>query len=298
MPLVQPVLCPVFIGRAAQMEVFQNLLAEADVAPQLRVMLVSGEAGIGKTRFTSEMIEAAKQRGITVLQGRCFEQDQSQPYAPLVDLLNAYCAGQTQEQIEAALKPSAPALLRIFPELSPYLPITVPLPMLEPQQEKRRIFQALADFLIRVGNGSPLLIVIEDLHWCDDLSLEFLSHLTRRNASHPILLAGAYRADERHESLERLLTEWNRMRLVTDIQLPRLSLGEADNMLRAILSPDQPLRYDLLEALYRLTEGNPFFLEEALKALIEAGDLFQRGGKWENNAFDQLRVPRTVQLAV
>lgn len=194
------------------------------------------------------MIEAAKQRGITVLRGRCFEQDQSQPYAPLADLLNAYCTGRMQKQLEALLKSSAPALLRIFPELSMYLPDTTPLPMLDPEAEKQRIFQAMTGFLIRIGGDAPLLIVIEDLHWCDDLSLEFLSHLTRRNASRPILLAGAYRADERHEPLERLLTEWNRMRLVTDIQLPRLSLGEADNMLRAILSPDQPLRYDLLEA--------------------------------------------------
>lgn len=279
MPFSQPVICPVFIGRASEAAVFNALMAKVSATPQFRVALIAGEAGIGKTRFVSEVTQAAKQQGVTVLQGRCFEQDQSQPYAPFADLLNAFCAERTRERIEALLKPSAHALLRIFPELSLYLPDTAPLPMLEPEGEKRRIFQTLAGFLIRIGNGSPLLILIEDLHWCDDLSLEFLSHLTRHNLPRPVLLTGTYRADEHHESLERLLAEWNRMRVATEIQLPRLSLGEADHMLRAILSPNQPARYDLLEALYRLTEGNPFFLEEALKALIEAGDLFQRDGK-------------------
>jgi DNA-binding CsgD family transcriptional regulator/tetratricopeptide (TPR) repeat protein len=290
------VICPVFVGRTTQVASFNKLLADVntnDTIAPFRVALITGEAGIGKTRFVSEVTATARQQGMTVLQGRCFEHDHALPYAPLVDLLNTFCLGQTREQIEVSLKPSAPELVRIFPELSLYLSDITPLPMLDPEGEKKRIFQALKQFLLCVGVGArtatPLLIVFEDLHWCDDLSLEFFLYLTRHNLPRPMLLVGTYRGDERNESLERLLAEWNRLRMATEIRLPRLSLGESDNMLRAILDAERPLPYDLLEALYRLTEGNPFFLEEALKAMIETGETIPSG---------QLQVPRTIQLAV
>lgn len=298
MLLTQPVVCPVFIGRTSQVEAFKNLLTEMEATPQLRVALIAGEAGVGKTRFVSETAAIASKNGMTVLQGRCFEQDQSLPYAPFADLLNTFCLLQSHERITHTLMPVTPQLVRIFPELTIHIAATAPLPMLDPEAEKRRIFQALLQFLNEAAGARPLLLVLEDLHWCDDLTLEFLLHLTRHNLPRPVLLVGTYRTNESHESLGRLFMEWNRIRLAMEIQLPHLSLGEADNMLRAILSPDQPLRYDLLEALYRLTEGNPFFLEEALKALIEAGDLFQEAGKWEIVPFSELRVPRTVQVAV
>jgi DNA-binding CsgD family transcriptional regulator len=298
MAISGPVICPIFVGRATQVASFNKLLAEVntrDTIPPFRVALITGEAGIGKTRFVSEVTFTARQQGMTVLQGRCFEQDHALPYAPLVDLLNTFCLGHTRAEIETSLKLSAPELVRIFPELSIYLSEIEPLPMLDPEGEKKRIFQALKQFLLHAwaksGNVAPLLILFEDLHWSDDLSLEFFLYLTRHNLPRPMLLTVTYRAEERYEPLERLLTEWNRLRVATEIGLPRLSLGESDNMLRAILASHDPLGYDLLETLYRLTEGNPFFLEEALKAMIEAGE-------WEHIPSGELRVPRTVQLAV
>ena len=291
-------ICPVFIGRAPQVTSFYRLVEEmraVDKVPPFRVALITGEAGIGKTRFVNEVTSAAREQGLAVLIGRCFEQDQALPYAPLVDLLNTFCLTHSREQIEEAFKPIAAVLARVFPEVSVYLPDIEQSSMLDPESEKRRIFQSLAQFLLRAegesGPDTPLLVIVEDLHWCDDLSLEFLLSLTRHNPPRPILLAGTYRADEKHEALDRLLAEWNRQRVVTEIRLPRLSLGESDNMLRAILETDRPLHYDLLEAIYRLTEGNPFFLEEALKSIVETGD-------WEHPSSDALRVPRTVQLAM
>lgn len=298
MAISGPVICPVFIGRAPQVASFRRLVGDVrarDKVAPFRVALITGEAGIGKTRFVNEVTSAAREQGMAVLIGRCFEQDQALPYAPLVDLLNTFCLTHSREQIEESLKPIAAVLARIFPELSMYLPDVEASSMLDPEAEKRRIFQSLAQFLLRAGDesgrGTPLLVVMEDLHWCDDLSLEFLLYLTRHNPPRSILFAGTYRADEKHEALEHLLAEWNRLRLATEIRLPRLSLGESDNMLRAILETDRPLHYDLLEAIYRLTEGNPFFLEEALKSIVETGDL-------EHLPAGELRVPRTVQLAM
>jgi len=317
MAVAKSIICPVLVGRAPQLQRLTDLIGNVctrkpflqthtpSIAP-LQIVLISGEAGIGKSRLVSEVTSIALQRGMFILQGRCFEQDHAFPYAPLIDLIGAFCAANSPARIEQALKQPVPALIKIFPELSLHFPSAASSPTLEPEHEKRRLFQALMQFIRHVGEPpvatkedlAPLLLIFEDLHWCDDVSLDFLLYLARHANGRPMLLVGTYRSDEVTDSLQVLLAELDRLRAVTELRLPRLSLGDTDNMLRSILSPSRPLRYDLLESLFRLTEGNPFFIEEGLKTMLESGDIFERAGEWEYSLANELRIPRTVQVAV
>jgi tetratricopeptide (TPR) repeat protein len=300
MAISQPVICPVFIGRAPQVAAFNKLVAEVgagDAVPPFRVALIAGEAGIGKSRFVKE-VAAAGQNGLTILQGRCFEQDQSLPYAPMVDLLTAFCLSQPREHITDTLKPVAPELIRIFPELSIHLSYIAPLPLLEPEHEKRRIFQALIQFLNRAADASPLLLVIEDLHWCDDTSLEFFLTLIRRASTQPVLLVLTYRSDEIHPALHRFLAELDRAHLATEIHLDRLFVTDVEEMIRVIFEQQSPVHPEFSQAIHQLTDGNPFFVEETLKALITAGDIYQTQSGWTRKPISDLRIPRTVQDAV
>src|SRR5207249_8396315 len=142
------------------------------------------------------------------------------------------------------------------------------------------------------------LVVLEDLHWSDDTSLEFLLHLARRVPRHPVLLLLTYRTDEPHPGLEHFLAELERERLATELPLPRLTEADLDAMLRAILGPERRPRAAFRAAMYALTDGNPFFVEEILKSLAFAGDLSRAEDAWGREPLGDLRIPRTIRDAV
>jgi predicted ATPase len=203
-PFERSIICPVLIGRATQLAALDRRLDSARAAHG-QVTLVVGEAGIGKSRLVAEAQARAVEQGFAILQGRCFEPDRALPYAPLLDLLRAFLATHVVDEIANVLGPSAAELVTLLPELADALPDVVPGPALAPEQEKRRCFQALTQFFIRVAAHQPLLVIIEDLHWSDDTSLEWLLILARRVASASIFLVLSYRGDELHPGLAHML---------------------------------------------------------------------------------------------
>lgn len=296
-PFERSIVCPMLIGRAAQLDALERRIALA-CAGHGQVALVVGEAGIGKSRLVAEARVRAVEQGFAILQGHCFEPDRALPYAPLLDLLRAFLAAHRVDEIAKALGPSAAELVTLLPELADILPDAVPTPTLAPEQEKRRCFQALTQFFIRVAARRPLLIMIEDLHWSDDTSLEWLLILARRVASASIFLVLTYRGDELHPGLVHMLASLDRERMADEIRLTALNEAEVDALLRVIFDQRRPIRSDFLSALYTLTEGNPFFIEEILKSLITVGDIFYARGQWDRKPLGELNIPRTVQLAV
>jgi len=135
---------------------------------------------------------------------------------------------------------------------------------LDPEQEKRRLFATFAHFFLSQLAKQPGLLVVEDVHWSDDTSLEFFHYLARYCAARPLLLLFTYRSDEVRPSLEHFLVQLDRERLARELTLAPLVRSDVDAMLRAIFSlpPSTPL--ELPDPIYALTEGNPFFVEEIL----------------------------------
>src|SRR4051794_19473693 len=268
MPLDRPIICPVLIGRDGQLNALLRLFAAA-TGGRGHTALLAGEAGVGKTRLVAALKERLTagpartgQQAVRVLAGRCFEPDHALPFAPLVDLLRAYCAACPPGEITALLRVAGAPLLRLLPELAPYLPGGVVAGQAEPEADKRRLFHALMQVFARLAAASPTLIILEDLHWSDDTSLEFLAHLARRAPTERLLLLLTYRDAEVQPDLATFLAALDRDRLASDFALARLSVAETDAMLRAIFGLGHPARADFLDALYTLTEGNPFFIEE------------------------------------
>jgi predicted ATPase len=116
-------------------------------------------------------------------------------------------------------------------------------------------------------------MVIEDLHWCDDVSLEWLLYLARHLKTQPVLLVMSYRSDEVQPSLQHLLAELNRVRLAVELKLEPLSVNNVDQMLQMIFDLRRPVDSDFLQTMSSLPEGNPFYIEEALKSLLMLGDV-------------------------
>ena len=144
--LDQPVVCPVLIGRSAEIAALQERI-EAAARGQGGIVLLSGEAGIGKSRLLAELQRSASALGFQLLGGQCFPTDRSCPYAPLLDLLRAFLAPLSATQIATMLGASARALFPLLPEQVQHLPELAslsPLFPLDPEQEQRRLFRALA----------------------------------------------------------------------------------------------------------------------------------------------------------
>src|SRR5713226_4943784 len=174
-------MCPVFIGRVPERDVLYRLI-DRTRSGQGRVALVCGEAGIGKSRLVAEAKGYATAQDFLLLQGNCFQMDSSYPYAPLLDLLRASAA---PTPLTADPGPIILEFARLLPELALSLTGPLPAPLPDPEQEKRRLFAALTRFFKEQAHQRPLLLVIEDLHWCDDISLEFLQSLARFCATQP-----------------------------------------------------------------------------------------------------------------
>lgn len=295
------VISPILIGRARQFDSIIERLEESR-GHKGTVILVSGEAGIGKSRLVNETKTYAADKGLTILQGNCFEPDRALPYAPFLDLLRTFILTLSPKQISQEFGTNSAEMVQLIPELAGSLPDFLYSPTSDPESEKHRLFQALTQFFIRqlgkINSQAGLLIIIEDLHWGDDTSLEFLLHLVRRIESLPITLLVTYRNDETNPSLDKLLSALNRQRLAIEIHLQALTASELDALMRAIFELDHPVRAEFLETIHALTEGNPFFTEEILKSLIAAGSFFYTNGNWDNKPIHELDIPHSIQDAV
>ncbi len=289
-----PILCPTLIGRNAHLERLDRL-ARAARNGHGSTLLIAGEAGIGKSRLVAE---ARAQTGMRVIQGHCFEPDRRLPFAPILDLLRSLFARVRPERIADLLGPTAPDIVKLVPELESIVPQVQPISQLEPHQEKHRLMRSMSSLLARLAAAAPTLIVIEDIHWSDTTSLEFLLHLARSVPEWPALLLLTFRSDETHTELNHFLASLDRERLAGESTLERLDLNQVELMLQEMFGQYRPVRSDFLQAMWQLTEGNPFFIEEVSKSLVAGGDIFLNDGVWDRKALNELKIPRSIHDAV
>jgi len=294
------VVCPVLIGRTSELAAL-HLCIEQVKSGKGQVALLCGEAGIGKSRLVAELKTEAIAQGFLFLQGHCFPTDRYCPYAPLLDLLRSIFLHTSADQLERSLAPFARELASLLPEVTqlfPELETLPPLTSLEPEQEKRRLFAALTRFFLSQAATRPLLLIVEDVHWSDDTSLDFLHYLARHCTAQPLFVLLTYRSDEVGPSLGHWLAELDREHLAQEVSLSRLTRGETDTMLRAIFHLLPSRHTEFLQAIYGLTEGNPFFIEEILKSLVAADEIVFTDGSWQHKPLGAWHIPRSIQVAV
>ncbi len=296
-------ICPVVVGRSAPRERLQALIELACGGVTL-VTLVSGEAGIGKSRLLADAKEYALERGfVPLLDGQCFQSESMFPYAPLLDFFRAYFAGIARAGSSARadlMRSFAATLSRLMPELALHFPELATQTIAEsadPYTEQRRLFAALTHFVRTETTQHPVLLVVEDLHWCDDLSLDVLLHLVRHVRQAPLLLLATYRTEEAHPRLLHWLAELERDHVSREIALEPLKTPEIETMVQATLSATGAIDPTITTMVAQRSEGNPFFVEELLKSLTSAGAIVRQKGIWRSVA-RHTSVPRGVRDAV
>jgi DNA-binding CsgD family transcriptional regulator/tetratricopeptide (TPR) repeat protein len=255
---------PTFVGRVEELQTLQaarRRAADADPA----VVLVGGEAGVGKTRLVAELTARCATEGTRVLAGGCVPVgDGALPYAPVVEILRALVADVGVGGVRELVGPSWPELARLLPALGAS-DRTGP----SDQTTQARLFELLLGLLGRLGAQAPLVLVVEDLHWADRSTCDLLAFLVRNLRRERVLLVVTYRNDEPgQQRLGPYLAELDRASRVQRIELPRLDHVQTGAQLVGILGAAPAV--DLVDGVFARSEGNPFFTEELL-AVVRAG---------------------------
>ena len=286
------------IGRRAELDRLRRLWSEA-LAGQCVLALISGEPGVGKTRLARELIATARLGGATVLSGGCYEYEATTPYLPLVEALRDWVREESPERLRAVVDTSAPEIVRMAPEAEGILGPPPPRAPLTPSEERLRLFDSLARVFQRMAAPNGLLIFLDDLHWADSGTLHLLHYLLRHLRHDRVLILVAYREIEldRSHPLAEAVVEWNRERRPVRLSLGRLSQPETAAMLASLFQATT-VSPEFVEAIQRETEGNPFFIEEVVKALIESGVVYREDGRWERKAIEELAIPQSVKEAI
>ena len=252
-----------FIGRADELRRLTATLDRAEHGwPQL--VLLAGDAGAGKTRLLLEFAYRAQQRGVRVIAGGCVELgDIGLAYLPVVDALRGLAADPEELELLAEVATIAPGIDRLLPEVA------------KPGQrdahagdglEQLQMFDAVRAVLLHRSRRSPLMVILEDLHWADRATRDLLAFLARTMRTGRVMLVASYRADElpRRHPLRPLLAELVRLPGVERIELAPFSRAELAEHLEAIAGV--PLPADRVERIHSRSEGNPFYAEQLLAA--------------------------------
>lgn len=262
-----------------------------------RLVLVAGEAGVGKSRLVSEVAAEADARGMRVLTGHCVDSDGAAPYLPFVEMIEEAVANpRSPLTLREALRDVAPEVARIAPALRRMIPGIGPAVELPPELAQRYVWNSVGEFLTRAAQRLPLLLVLEDLHWADESTVLLTEYLAPLLPDLPVLVIGTYRdgeVDVAHP-LFRVISQLERRRLVERLDLHRLSLEGVHTMVEALAhqSPSE----QLVRLIEGETEGNPFFIEEVYLHLAESGTLFDEQGRVrEHLEVADDAVPETVR---
>jgi predicted ATPase len=223
-----------FVGRQWEVGKLKVILEDA-LFSQGRLVMLAGEPGIGKTRTAQELSVYAVQCGAQVLWGRCYEELGMPPYWPWVQIIRSYVRGHEAGQWCSEMGDGAAGIAEVVPEVKERLPDLQPLPPLEPQQARFRLFGSIATFLIQASRTQPLVLVLDNLHWADRSSLLLLEFLVQELADCRILVVGTYRSTEligRHP-LSHTLGELARHTHCSRVFLQGLSEEEVGSFIQA-----------------------------------------------------------------
>jgi class 3 adenylate cyclase/tetratricopeptide (TPR) repeat protein len=288
-----------FVGRAAEVAQLGEALDRAR-AGHGQLAAVVGEAGLGKSRLFWEFTRSHRTDGCRIVEAGSVSYGKATAYLPVIDLLRAYFEIETRDDGRKILEKVTGKLLSLDRALEPSLPallalLDVPLEdaewaRLDPPQRRQRTLDAVKRVLLRESHVQPLVVVFEDLHWIDGETQALLDSLIESLPTTRLLLLVNYRPEYQHARGGK--TYYRQQRIVP---LPPES---AEELLAALLGSDAALR-SLKGVLVKRTEGNPFFLEESVRALVETGVLAgERGAYRVGKPLESIQVPASVQTVL
>jgi class 3 adenylate cyclase len=290
------------VGRNAAMHTMTDATTRAAGGEGREVLLISGEAGLGKTTLVAEAARAAFDTGACVLFGHC-EEDLATPYQLFAEALGHYVTHAPEEQLLAHVEVHGSELSRLVPALASRIRELPPSKATDSDTERFLLFAAVVGLLGTMSKEQPVVLVLDDLQWADKGSLLLLRHLAAAEQGMRVLILGTYRDSELSQThpLNDTLAALHRVNGVNSIEL----MGLDDSGVVALLEAAAGQSLDaagvsLAHAVYRETDGNPFFVVEMLRHLSETGAIYQdTTGRWvAESAPEQLALPDSVRVVI
>ncbi|MBW3534537.1 MAG: AAA family ATPase, partial [Gemmatimonadetes bacterium] len=284
------------VGRSEDLDVLNGVLADGPGSGP--VTFLTGEGGIGKSRLIRVLTDDAGRRGWTVAYGRAFPMERGVPYALLTDAFLPLIREMDSATVTVLSRGTERDLARLFPPLD--LGEEASDQEEDPAERKSRIHWHFTEFVLRLGERQPLLLVLEDLQWADPSSLELLHFLARRIESGAVRILASYNSDDRDGNgalvgLERSLVSMRKLRLHPLRPLDRRDTAE---LVTSVFRVSGPPVLEFADLLYGWTRGNPFFIEQTLESLVVAGRLHRRDGVWLGWELRELELPSTILDAI
>ena len=288
-----------FVGRDAETEQLRKVLEQARLGHG-QVVAVVGEPGVGKSRLFYEFTHSHRTEGWLIVESGSVSYGKATPYFPLIELLKAYFKIHDRDNqreirekvtgklltLDESLKPTLPAFLALLdvpiedPEWQP----------LDPLQKRQRTLGACKRLLFRESQAQPLMLVFEDLHWLDSETQTVLDSLVESLPTARLLLLVNYRSEYQHS--------WASKTFYSQVRLDPLPTESAEELLQSLLGNDPSLQA-IKRLLITRTEGNPFFLEESVRTLVETKVLEGERGVYRlAKPIDSIEVPATVQAVL
>ena len=262
------------------------------------IVMLEGGSGVGKSRLAMEMGEYASRAGFRCAVGHCYERDEPFPYLPFVEILESSLAQAPSPRNSGDGWGTGPQLAEIVPSLRRVFP-DIPPPMeLPPAQQRRYLFQSFSEGLADSSRNCPTVHILEDLQWADETTLGLLIHLANRVDQLPAVIIGTYRNgfSQQNSALIRTLEELIRMGN-RPLKLGGLSKDAVAEMLHSLSQRQAP--EPLVNLIFEESQGNPFFVEEVYRHLLEEGKVFDADGNFRTDIeIDEIDVPENVRLII
>ena len=283
------------VGRASERERLTSVLQRSQ-AEGGRLILLSGEAGIGKTALAATAAGEWHDHGARVLYGRC-DDELELPYQPFAEALSHVVAHAPLDELAAHVAAQGGELARLAPELARRIPDLTPPTRTDPEADRYRLFEAVVDLLAHAG---PTVLVLDDIHWATSTTLQLLRHVLRSTSSVPLVVVAAYRHTEVSNALADTLADLRREAAAIErVRLEGLDTAAVAAFMAALGQGGGNESLSQAEAVQAHTGGNPFFVGELLRHLAETGATYRRHGPWSYYADgNDLGVPEGVQEVV
>ncbi len=292
-----------FVGRHDELQQLKGTFDQAR-SGQGALVTIAGEPGIGKTRLSEELAVYARLRGALLMQGRCYEGEAGLPYQPFIEAFRQFVRTRPDPPLREELGEGAPEIATLVSEVRRRFPDVPTAQSLEGEAQRLRLFESIAQFVLSAAGSAPVLLVLDDLQWADKASLLLLRHIVPQIAGERVLIIGIYRdveLDRKHplaDAIGSLRREKNYQRVLVrglpeeTVEELLASMSESDD--------DSANRRALATALYRESEGNPFFIREILSHLIEERKLYRKDGHWtsEGASITALGIPEGIREVI
>ncbi|MDA4118814.1 MAG: AAA family ATPase, partial [Thaumarchaeota archaeon] len=298
-----------FVDRKAELATMQSMLEETINQQSGTILFLSGEPGVGKTRLAEEFLKQAS--GVRHFFTRCSRVESLTPYAPWIDIIRQFARQAPISLFYEVCGENVDEIIRLLPELmgnSDRRKVNRnPPPTSDPElisRNRLKFFQAMSTFFVRLSRESPVLLVFDDLQWIDPASLGLFQFIIDGNVlrENPISVVGLHRDLDPKET--PLLFEFlnNLERQVrphrTAVRLDRLDSHDVSQLVLGCFS-SQKIIDDLVDLIYRKTRGNPLFVEEILRSLVEEEKIFRnQDGKWDSIQVSRLQIPDGVKSVI